>query len=145
MALLLVAVCWCRRNKYKPPKWTFFRILHQDRVHNTIQCHDNNISKQMFIKKYLIVLRPIFDTTYKVKNRPKYTCELYITNWSYSNKVGIVFAMYQRMILKGKSWAVTCLLRSMRRRCTRVLLLMLHAIHITREALFFEIFFWWAF
>ena len=41
----------------------------------------------------------------KVKNRSKYTCELYIKNWSYSNKVGIVFAMYQRMRSKGASWA----------------------------------------
>ena len=41
----------------------------------------------------------------KGKNRSKYTCELYITNWSYSNKVGIVFAMYQIMISKGTYWA----------------------------------------
>ena len=38
------------------------------------------------------------------KNRLKHTCELYITNWSHSKKSGIVFAMYQRMILKGDSW-----------------------------------------
>ena len=35
----------------------------------------------------------------------KYTCELYITNWSYSNKVGIVFAVYQIMRSKGAYWA----------------------------------------
>ena len=34
----------------------------------------------------------------------KYTCELYITNRSYSNKVVIVFAMYQRMRSKGTYW-----------------------------------------
>ena len=27
-------------------------------------------------------------------------------NWSYSNKVGIDFAMYQQMISKETSWAV---------------------------------------
>ena len=45
----------------------------------------------------------------KGKSRSKYTCEIYIMNWSYSNKVEIVFAMYQRMILKGTSWAGTFL------------------------------------
>ena len=49
------------------------------------------------LKKYLIVLRYIFNTKYKGENRLKYTCELYITNWSYPYKVGIVFAMYHRM------------------------------------------------
>ena len=39
------------------------------------------------------------------ENKSKYTCELYITNCSYSNKVGIVLAMYQRMRSKGTSWA----------------------------------------
>ena len=38
------------------------------------------------------------------KKRSKYTRDIYITNLSYSNKVGIVFAMYQRMTSKGKSW-----------------------------------------
>ena len=56
-------------------------------------------------KIYLIVLIPIFDTTYKGGNGSKYTCEIYITNWYFSNKVGIVFAIYQRMISKGTSWA----------------------------------------
>ena len=56
-------------------------------------------------KNYLIVMRPIFDTTYKGGDRSKNTCEIYITNWSYSNKVGIYFAMYQIMISKGASWA----------------------------------------
>ena len=41
----------------------------------------------------------------KGKNRSKYTCELYITNWSYSNKLEIIFAMYHIMRLKGTSWA----------------------------------------
>ena len=51
-------------------------------------------------------MRPIFDTTYKQKKQVKiYIYKLYITNWYYSYKVQIVFAMYQRMILKGKSWA----------------------------------------
>ena len=56
-------------------------------------------------KTYLIVLRPIFNTTYKEKTRSKNTYELYITNWSYYYKVGIIFFMYQIMILKGTSWA----------------------------------------
>ena len=38
------------------------------------------------------------------KNNSKYTWELYITNWSYSKKLGIVFAMYQIIRLKGTSW-----------------------------------------
>ena len=57
------------------------------------------------LKHYLIVLLPIFDKMYKEKNRSKNTCELYITNWSYSFKVGTVFDMYQRMRPKGPSWA----------------------------------------
>ena len=59
----------------------------------------------MCIKNYLIILRPIFDATYKGENRPKNKCELYITNWSYSYKVGIVFIMYQIMRSNGTSWA----------------------------------------
>ena len=39
------------------------------------------------LKFYVIVMKPIFDTTYKGKNRSKYTCEIYIMNWSYSYKV----------------------------------------------------------
>ena len=50
-------------------------------------------------------MRPIFDRTHKENNRSKNTYELYTTNWSYSYKVGIVFAMYQSMRLKGTSWA----------------------------------------
>ena len=50
MVMFLVSVCWCRINIYKPSKWTFFRILHQNRVQNIIQCHDNNIWKQIYIK-----------------------------------------------------------------------------------------------
>ena len=57
------------------------------------------------LKNYVIVLRPISNTMYKGKKRSKYTCEIYITNWSYSYKVGIVFAMYQIMRSKGTSWA----------------------------------------
>ena len=56
---------------------------------------------------YVIVLRPIFNTTTKGKSRSKYTCDISITNWSYSNKLGIVFTIYQRMISKGTSWAGT--------------------------------------
>ena len=57
------------------------------------------------LKTYVIILRPIFDTTYKGKNRLKYTCEIHIMNWSYFYKVEIIFVMYQRMRLKGASWA----------------------------------------
>ena len=42
------------------------------------------------LKIYVILLRSIFDSTYKGKNRAKYSCDLYITNWFYYNKVGIV-------------------------------------------------------
>ena len=31
----------------------------------------------------------------------EYTCELYMTNWSYFYKVGIVFAMFQGMTSEG--------------------------------------------
>ena len=60
--------------------------------------------KRCVLKVYVIVLRPIFNTTYYEKNKSKYTCEPYITNSSYSKKVGIVFAMYQRIRSKGTSW-----------------------------------------
>ena len=46
-------------------------------------------------------MRPIFNVTYKGENRSKNTYEIYIINWYYYYKVGIVFAMYQRMRLKG--------------------------------------------
>ena len=82
------------------------RILHQDRVQNIFQCHDNNIKNRCALKIYVIVLIPIFDTTYKAKNRSKCTCELYITNWYYYYKLGIVFALFQRMLSKGASWDV---------------------------------------
>ena len=42
---------------------------------------------------YVIVLRPILVTTYTGKKSSEYTCELYIINWSYSKKIGIVFAI----------------------------------------------------
>ena len=53
------------------------------------------------LKNYFIVLRPIFDTTYKGKNRSKYTCEIYITNCSYSNKIGIVFLTTRELYQRG--------------------------------------------
>ena len=56
-------------------------------------------------KIYVIVKRPIFDKTYKEKNSSNYICDIYIMNWSYYNKLGIVFAMHQRIIPKGKYWA----------------------------------------
>ena len=40
-------------------------------------------------------------------SRSIFSWELYITNWSYSNKVGIFFAIYQIMISKRTSWAGT--------------------------------------
>ena len=51
MVLWLVTVCWCRANRYKPYKWTLFRILNQNRVQKIIQWYDNNIWKHMRIKK----------------------------------------------------------------------------------------------
>ena len=50
-------------------------------------------------------MRPIFDITYITKKKQvENTCEVYITNWYYSYKVGIVFAMYQRIRSEGTSW-----------------------------------------
>ena len=49
--LFLVAVCWCREHIYIPTKCTFFQIMHRNRAQNIIQCHDNNIWKQVCIKK----------------------------------------------------------------------------------------------
>ena len=109
--LLLVAVCWYRVNIYKPSKWTFFRILHNNRVQNIIQFHDKNIWKQMCIKNLCYSTETYLQyTVLRGGNRSKYTCELYITNWSYSNKLWIVFATYQRMRTKGGSWAGPCLM-----------------------------------
>ena len=83
----------------------FFRILHQNRSQSIIQCLDNNIWKQICIKKYLLLLRPIFDTTYKGgKQVEKYM-------WAIHHKLVLLvqsrnfFAMYHRMRLKGISWA----------------------------------------
>ena len=56
------------------------------------------------LKHYLIVLIPIFVTTYNEKKRFKNTWEFYITNWSYSYKVIIFYTIYQRMRSKGTSW-----------------------------------------
>ena len=44
----------------------------------------------------------------KKKNRLQNTCELYIKNWSYSYKVGIVFTMCHIMISNGTYWAGRC-------------------------------------
>ena len=57
----------------------------------------------MCIKNPSYIMRPIFDTTYKGKKQVKNTFEIYITNCSYSYKVGICFAMYQIMRLNGTS------------------------------------------
>ena len=104
--MLFVAVCWCRINRYKPPKWSFFRILHHNRVQNIIQCHDNNIWKQMCIKELSYSTETYLQYNLQRKiNRSKNTCELHITNWSYSYKLGIVFTMYERITSKDTSWA----------------------------------------
>ena len=56
---------------------------------------DQQIANELFenrcvSKTYIIVLRPIFGPTYKEKKHvEKYVYKLYITNWSYSYKVGI--------------------------------------------------------
>ena len=60
---------------------------------------------RFLLKNHLIVTRLIFDTTYKGGNRSKYTCEIYINNWSNCYKVGAVFTIYQIMRSKGISWA----------------------------------------
>ena len=53
------------------------------------------------LKGYVIEKISIFNTTYKGINMSEYICELYMTNWSYFYKVGIVFAMYQGMRSEG--------------------------------------------
>ena len=55
-------------------------------------------------KTYLILMRPFFDTIYKGGKQVENICELYITNWSYSYKIGIIFSMYQRIRSKETSW-----------------------------------------
>ena len=52
MVMLFIAVCLCRVDGYKLYKWTLFRLLHQNRVQNIIQYHDNNIWKQMCLKMF---------------------------------------------------------------------------------------------
>ena len=39
--------------------------MHQNRVQNIIQYHDNCFENRCVLKNYVIVLRPIFYTTYK--------------------------------------------------------------------------------
>ena len=39
------------------------------------------------------------------QNIPKHIYDLYIINWSYSYKLGIIFAMYYITISKGTYWA----------------------------------------
>ena len=53
-----------------------------------------NFENRCVLKICVVLMRPIFDTTYKGEKSLKYTCDLYITNWSYSKKVVIVFAVY---------------------------------------------------
>ena len=71
------------------------------RMNGAISCHcvliQGKYENICVLKTYLIVLRPIFGTAYKGGNRSKNACELYITNWSYYYKIGIVFAVYQKI------------------------------------------------
>ena len=71
MVMLLGAVCWCRESWYIPTKCALLQIMHRTREQIIIQCHDKNIWKQMCIKTYLIVLKPIFDTMHKGKKQVK--------------------------------------------------------------------------
>ena len=73
---------------YTYVQYVNFSILHTKTGQKQIQCHDKNIWKNMCVKKNLIVLRPIFNTTYKGKNQVEKYMWLYFTNWSYSYKVG---------------------------------------------------------
>ena len=103
---VFVAACWFGVNIYKTYKWTLFRILHQNRVQNIIQWHDNNIWKHICIKIYVIVLISIFDTTYKrVKQIKIYMWDLHHELVLFQ-KSRDFFAMYHIMISKGTSWAV---------------------------------------
>ena len=60
-----------------------YHILHQNRAQKIIQYHDNNILKQMSFKKYLILMRPIFNKTCKGKKK----VEIYMQ------------ALYQKLVL----------------------------------------------
>ena len=88
-------------------KMYILQILHQNRAQNIIQCHDNNIWKQMCIKKLSYSTETYLWYNVQGGERSKNTCELYIPNFSYSYKVGIVFAMYQNMRLMGESLSGT--------------------------------------
>ena len=48
-----------------------FQILHQNRVQKIIQCHDNNIKNICVLQVYVIVMKPIFNKTYKGKKKVK--------------------------------------------------------------------------
>ena len=61
----------------------------------------------MCIKISYIVLRPILNTTYNGEIQVEIFMRALQKKRSYSNKVGIVFAMYQRMRLKRICWAGT--------------------------------------
>ena len=46
MLMLFVAVFRYRVNRWRPYKWTLFRIMQHNREQNLIQYHDNNIWKR---------------------------------------------------------------------------------------------------
>ena len=106
IVLFLVGVCWWRVNKYKPSKWLYFRILHHNKVQNIIQCHDNNILKQMCIK--ILCCSTETYIWYNVQ-RGKTGRNIYVSSKSRIGPIpknkGMFFAMYQRMRSKGTSWA----------------------------------------
>ena len=91
-------------KQIKPYKWTLFWLLHQNRIQKIIQYHDNKIWKRCVLKIYLVILRPIYNSTYKGGYRYIFSWELYITNWTYSNKVGIDFTLYNRIRSKRRHW-----------------------------------------
>ena len=105
MVMLKGSVCLCRENRYIPTKCALFQTLHQNTAQIMIIYNYNKIWKRCVLKFILYYLDLSSIQSRNKRNRLKNTYELYITNWSYSYKIGIVFAMYHRMRLKGTSWS----------------------------------------
>ena len=74
MVKFLGAVCWCRESIYIPTKCTLFQIMHQNKAQNTIQCHYNNIWKQICIENVSYITH----TYLRSNEQRKETCQKYI-------------------------------------------------------------------
>ena len=104
MVLLIVAVCWCRGNRYIPSKCTFYRIMYHNRAQTIIQCHDNNIWKQICIKK--LSYSPETYLRYNVQ-RGKTGQKIHVSSKSRIGPIPTNKTMYQRMRSNVTSWAGT--------------------------------------